>query len=608
MRSRCVKHVAILSVSLFLFSLFAMLPSVKADNPVPSYTISFSSAGELDKFFMTHDFYIAKYDKSSGKWVEDAYLSKDIIFHRDRYYVIAPYFYDDENGYPHLIEQSGVMITLQNINLPRATIIITGFDNSMITIKNVRSHVVIGKGVPYAGNGVIGKGSLPWWAYFPVVGGVAYSAEQTANYLTIRHGTWVGTINTFITISDTTHVEIKNFYITNSMSTPIVVKRANNVVLDGIFIKPPQTTKTSGGAIYISDVDNFTTKGTTYISGYQSGLRLENIKTFYQNGTITINGQYYSGSKLTYSGAGIYANKVGNFTTSHERIDAHGIFYQGAYGHAFYNETNGTLWGTLNYTIIFFKDGKNLETLAIANTTDYYAVVKNTTFVANATERIYKDDNGSAHGYIVFAKPIDVSFREKNETLGVDVKGNYTIGEGAIVYFTAKKIHEGNGTANGTANATGNSTIEELEFYEQGRTKPDAKVSGTLAYGVNFEYLNSGIVVPDNGTQEKEMIETLNATANFKVVDKRIQLYAEYSNEIYPINVGSAFAGLTAIVSVFVAVGWIRVGSMLMTTDPQKKKQGKDMLFKASVGTIIVAFVLFGWANALGVFNWIVGG
>ena len=592
MSSKCLK--VFLIVGFLLFAYFSFLPTVKADNPVSEYTLTFSSAGDLNKFFKTHNFYIAKYDKNKGEWKEDAYLSKDLIFHEGTYYVIAPYFYDDENGYPHLIEQSGAIITLEDINLPNATIIITGFDNSMITIKNVRSHVVVGKLVPYEGNGIYNQ-NVPWWAYIPMWGGLIYEVSNTVNYYTIRHGSWYGTVNTIITVSETTNVKIENFYVTNDVNTPIVVKDSGNAVLENVHINPPQVDIAGGSAVYMKNVENFTTNETVSVSGYATAFELHNVRTFFQKGALYIDGKYYDENEEKYGGVGIYADKVGNYTAIQEHVNAWGVFQQGAEGDAFYNSTNGTVWGALNFTVIIFHNGKNNGTETGHNATEFYAVKKKINFVANATEKIYTDKNGTVHGYLVFRKPISVKFNEKNESLKVDIEGNYTIKEGKIVYMESKEV--GN-----------NTTVESLKFYEEGITEPEAKVKGSLAHAVYFMYLRVGIAVPDDGSQEKELIDKMNATANFVVVDERVRLFSTYQNEVYNINVASAFAGMTAIVSVFVAVGWVRVGTMLLSADPHKKKEGKDLMMKAAIGTIIVAFVLFGWANALGLFNWVMGG
>ena len=153
-----------------------------------------------------------------------------------------------------------------------------------------------------------------------------------------------------------------------------------------------------------------------------------------------------------------------------------------------------------------------------------------------------------------------------------------------------------------------NTSAKHIHFYGYGFTDSGAYVKGKLPYGLAFSNLNVGVGVPDNGSNEQELIEKINATAIFINVNTRILYFAEYTSGIYPINFGGAFGGLVAIISVLVAVGWVRVGTKMLSPDPNKKKEAKDLMFKASVGTLITVVVLFGWANALGLFNWIMGG
>ena len=119
--------------------------------------------------------------------------------------------------------------------------------------------------------------------------------------------------------------------------------------------------------------------------------------------------------------------------------------------------------------------------------------------------------------------------------------------------------------------------------------------------------LTAGLGVPDEGQNESELVEYINATP-MQNVDNPVLYNARYLGEETTMNVPLIFGGFSAIISVFVAIGWMRIGIMMHSVNQQNREKAKDMIFKASIGTIISAMVIFGWANLVGLMNWVFGG
>ncbi len=114
---------------------------------------------------------------------------------------------------------------------------------------------------------------------------------------------------------------------------------------------------------------------------------------------------------------------------------------------------------------------------------------------------------------------------------------------------------------------------------------------------------NIGIAFEDNGTGEG-----LNNSPYVKFVNCTHNYAYEYSYTSLPAGLGDLIVGFQALTGVFVAIAWFRVGVYYVSERREKKEMAKDMMQKASIGSIIVAIVAYGYPIMVGMVNWIFGG
>ena len=92
----------------------------------------------------------------------------------------------------------------------------------------------------------------------------------------------------------------------------------------------------------------------------------------------------------------------------------------------------------------------------------------------------------------------------------------------------------------------------------------------------------------------------------FENVDEKYAYnYGKYENsEQYP----NFWYGIAALTGILVSIAWVREGILWFSDSPEKKQLAKEMFWKVSVGTILLAMVVFGYQAMINLVNWLFGG
>ncbi len=586
-------------ILMVLLSVVVIIPeSKKADMPIEEITLSFSSVEDLNSFFETNKFTTFKYQ--NGMWKEDIVLDKSKMFKKNWWYILAPYSYEDSSGYMHKIKKSAY-ITISNID-EDITVIITGFEEATVTVRNFGGKVVFGRVVELQKVSEE-EGSWMQWILGPVQGMVLEIGKQISRISHINEyypAVYGGMKNCIITVDNAKGVVITNYLITKPIDTPIYINNVNYASFNSVAITPSVYSKVGSSAITVRNTHKVSFSGFTEIKTYHYGLKLENIENLEINGVIAIDGMHKDAKTgiISYEGVGIYASNVGNlsgggsFGTTRPVYIEIGEEYIGwitakAVGN--YNETNQTFWGAIKELGFFVIPAKFTGS-------DYYYI-------------------GGIADYIPISQKINLT--EDNPTINISCERgyNYQNDDWHIDITMNVKFNNLTVSSNTTGiiqtNQVNNTTYivhEDMELRLLGFMGNGSTISGFLPATIRLKNLTVGLGVPDDGRNESELVEYINATALKENVEHPIAYHVGFIGGYAYFDTPLVFGGLSAICSLFVAIGWIRIGFMMFSRDHQKKTQAKELLKNATIGTIIVAMVIFGWANLMGLFNWIFGG
>ena len=147
-------------------------------------------------------------------------------------------------------------------------------------------------------------------------------------------------------------------------------------------------------------------------------------------------------------------------------------------------------------------------------------------------------------------------------------------------------------------------SVDEGKWTKSGigiLTKNVGKLEGNLGFVI--KNCDVGVEFENNGTGEgfntSYHVHFVNCTHKFGYGETYIPL---------PSGMGDLVSGFQYITAVLVAVAWIRIGAYYMSDKREKKEMAKEMMEKATIGTIIVAIVIYGYSIMVEMVNWIFGG
>ena len=573
-----------------LFGFVSFSSTAKADMPIQDVSLSFNSISDLNRFFSENKFVTMHYD--NGAWKVDVVLDKSKMYYPDNFYIIAPYQYMDKNGYPHTISESGCYISISNIG-ENVTVVITGFERSTIMVNNFEGHLIFGKAVYLTKKIESNQYSMDWGALIPLYN--LYEAAKNIQVAIQAVGEasspafYKGISNTAISVINGNTVDILNMYVDTAIQTPVFIENAERVTFENDYISPSVHTKAPGGGVLIKKVNTVVFGGLNNFARYEYNMDFEDVKNIVFNGTVTMDGTYIDPKTNVQGkyGMGIFGNNIGNVTTKKADVNVivdneifRGFVMARAVGN--YNETNQTFWGKITgFGVSIYSSDVNGKF--------YSAIVK---------------DN------ITISQRINLS--RENQTI------NYTETKDYKLFNNLLKLHAVFSNFTVKSNTTGDINViqgnnityvehQGMILYLQGYLGTGSSLTGQIPSGIMMRNLTAGLGVPDEGQNEKELIEYINATPMVNV-DKPVEYNARYLGEETTMNVPLIFGGFSAIIGVFVAIGWMRIGIMMHSVNQQNREKAKDMIFKASIGTIISAMVIFGWANLVGLMNWVFGG
>ncbi len=581
--------------------------NAKADTPIQDMMLSFSSLEDLNSFYMDKTFGVINY--KDGSWQIGVEIDKNSIVNFGHYYVIAPYQYMDSSGYPHIIIKRGCYISISNI-AENITIIITGFTKATVVVKNFGGTLVLGKTVVLAKKVKAEQTSLLDWSNLIPGWDIYVNYQKLAALMTsvqeTHPATYSGLYDSTVSVSNGNCVIFNNFFISSPISMPVYINNARYVELNGVYITPSKYTQITGSGISLESVDNVVICGMNKIARYQYDIEMKNIKNIVLKGNLTLNGAYTDpkmGIHLNY-GTGIYAENINHTIFGKMDIDAtigSGGYSSIVFAHATgnYNESNGTFWGHIDAFDYF-----------VYSTSIAFNGISFTQVVDSFTVRVVDD--------IPIVQKLNLS--GTNQTVDMSGVGwrDYEVRGG--VANTTLKIHAKYTNFTVLRNTTGiveiitngnNTTYinhRNMNLTLCGSLFNGSWFSGTLPPGkILLQNLSVGLGVADDGAAEQELVNYINGTGGVNV-DTLISYNTGYVGSYEQFDVPLVFGGFAAIVGLLVSVGWMRIGIMLSSLNQQKKAEAKEMIFRAAVGTIIVAMVLFGWANLMGLANWVFGG
>ena len=597
-----MKEFATLAAVLVLAIPFAGMiffsPSARADMPIEDVSLYFTSLQDLKDFYKGKKFGVLKYDGNG--WSNEAYIDKDTIANTEsNIYILAPYDYYDRSGYPHQIAKKGCIISLSNID--DATVVITGFKKATITVRNFHGTLVLGKHVDLQRKVEHHK---EWWSYIEDIANPEAGIQEIISYgialYTTPPAVYWGIENSVITIEDVDMVYLTHVYVFASYQDPIIIRDAGSVVISDLKIAPAKHTTVDGGGLILRNVRNFTIRGKNSINRYHYNLDLREVDKINVNGYLFLNGSYYNRTdfRLNY-GVGIYANQLGDVKTHVKHINAViGSGYYAdviAYAKGNYNESSRLFVGNItDFIILLWADNTNFHSAVdytVLHLRDKVPISEkvNLSDLPNATLHT----RGLRRDYSVYDSI------NKTYTNATCIYSNFT-----VLSNTTGSIIEHVGSNNTTY-------VEHtwMVLYLAGYLLNGSLIDAYLHSGIKFMHLATGVGVPDNGTNEKSLVDYIqNSAGAVEDVDSLVAYHLGYISSESTVNTPLIFGGFSAIVGVIVAVGWMRIGAMMHSINREKREQAKDMIFKASVGTIITAMVLFGWANLMGLMRWIFGG
>ncbi len=587
---------------LILISLFGGLVSfsstAKADMPIQDTTLYFSSLSDLNAFYENKKFSVLKY--GGAGWDTEVHIDKSKIYDpKNGLYILAPYDYYDGNGYPHQISKSGCIISLNNIDR-NATIIITGFNKATITVRDFHGTLVLGK---YVSVQKKVEHHEEWWSSLINILSPGFALVKIgmdiSTVMNTHPAVYVGITDSTITVEDTKRVILQNIFVVSEFQDPVIIRNSDEVVMNGVFLVPPQHTTVEGSGIILKDIDNLTIHGINEICRYHYNLDLRNIGNINVNGYLTLNGSYLTDKdKKERYGIGIYADRVGGIEAKNKIVNAViGNGYSAdvyAIATGSYNETNQTFWGNIHtFGVFVYSTGENdyLDTV--------FFKVEDKIFIS---ERVNLSDLPNA--------TVDMSGVGEREYHVAD-PANKTYLNATLTYSDLDVLSNDTGKVK-IVSGSNNTTYILHRFMNLtlgGSLLDGSKIDASLPMGLNFTHLKIGLGVADNGSNEQSLIEYMNGTSATVIdVEKIVAYNVGYISGTGTMNVPLIFGGFAAVVSLFVTIGWMRIGFMMHSINQQKKEQAKDMAFKAFVGTIVTVTVLFGWANLVGLMNWVFGG
>ena len=590
------KHKALFYSFIILFSnILVVLHPVSADMPIVDVGISFKSLSELNEFYERNKFGVFKY--SAGGWEFNVEIDKKKIYDRDIWYIIAPFDYLDDSGYPHKIPRDGCFISLSNIK-ENITVIITGFRRATVTINNFGGTVIFGKYVSLEKKIENGGWTWDWGILLPPY--EAYEAIQ--NWINamdhLAPAEYVGMIDSAVSVSDANRVIFTNFLVERDISEPILIENARTVDINGVFIQPSPYSRIDGSALSLKNVDIVMVHRYNVLSRYMYDLTLKNVREFILGGTIVFNGSYTdptTGNSEVY-GTGIYGNCVNETKEGSDAISAKiGKNYSGflsAHAVGAYNESNQTFVGIIKNVSILVR-GLSPNKVALMGIT----VQENIRVVA----RVNLTSNDTSQR-IIYLNALKRDYHVKNQKFNEDIRVHAVYSNLKVQTNTTGIIKFFNGT-----NGTKYILHRDMKLNLTGTLLSGSYVIGTYSQRLIFRNLSAAIGVADDGSDEKELLRMVNNSI-LTNVGSRVKYHIGVVDEHEEFNVPYIFGGFSAIVGLFVTIGWIRIGIMMLSMDSSKRAQIKEMLNRAIIGTIITAMVIFGWANLLGVFNWVMGG
>ena len=589
--------IAMLIVASLFVGIVSLSSTAKADMPIQDTTLYLSSLSDLNAFYENKNFTVLKY--GGAGWTTEVHIDKSKIYQKNKIYILAPYDYYDESGYPHQISKSGCIISLSNIDR-NVTIIITGFNKATITVRDFHGTLVLGK---YVSVRKKVEHHEEWWS--PLLNilspGVAFVkiGMDIFTVMNTHPAVYVGITDSTITVEDAKIVVLENIFVVSEFQDPVIIRNSDKVVMNGVFLTPSQYTTVESSGIILENIDNLTIHGLNEICRYHYNLDLRNIGNINVNGYLALNGSYLTDKDENERyGIGIYADRVGGIEVKNKLVNAViGNGYSAdvyAIATGSYNETNQTFWGDIHtFRVFVYSTGENnyLDTvffkvedkISISERVNLSDLPNATVDMSGVGERGYHVDDPANHTYLNATLTYSNLYVLSNDTGKVYVLS----GSNNTTYILHKfmNLTLGGSLLNGS------------------------KIDASLPMGLNFTHLNIGVGVADNGSNEGSLIEYMNATsATIIDVDKIVVYDVGYISETGAMNVPLIFGGFAAVVSLFVTIGWMRIGIMMHSVNQQNREKAKDMIFKASIGTIISAMVIFGWANLVGLMNWVFGG
>ena len=130
--------------------------------------------------------------------------------------------------------------------------------------------------------------------------------------------------------------------------------------------------------------------------------------------------------------------------------------------------------------------------------------------------------------------------------------------------------------------------------------------SDTGAYKITISHCEVGIAFENNGTGEAF---NNSAVVVFSDVDKNyVAHYGEPQHHFVFISFKTLIPGLQAITGTLVAIAWLRVGALYFSESSDKKVLAKEMMKKASIGTLILVLIVYGYPVMEALLKWVFGG
>ena len=131
---------------------------------------------------------------------------------------------------------------------------------------------------------------------------------------------------------------------------------------------------------------------------------------------------------------------------------------------------------------------------------------------------------------------------------------------------------------------------------------------GFLLRGHNNSYIyimNSHIGVAFENNGQGEAFNNSPYVIFENVDEKYAYNYGRYENsEQYP----PFWEGISALTGLLVAIAWVREGILWFSDSEERKLLAKEMLWKVSVGTLILAVIVLGYPAMFELVNWVFGG